>query len=76
MLRLIVLTIVAALKDYYGYRCDITQYHIYGYIVILVGCVIVEAFIVWLSMRGSILNTTPRSPMKYLLYIRFGSILF
>ncbi|EEC15176.1 neural stem cell-derived dendrite regulator, putative [Ixodes scapularis] len=41
-----------------------------GYIVILSGCVVVEGFISWVSMRGSILDTAPRASMQYLLYVR------
>ncbi|CAG2106899.1 unnamed protein product [Medioppia subpectinata] len=67
---LIVLSVTASAWD--QYRCLTYLYYTLGYIIILFGCVIVETFIVWLSMRGSILNTLPRSSMKYLLYIRIG----
>ncbi|RWS22882.1 sn1-specific diacylglycerol lipase alpha-like protein [Leptotrombidium deliense] len=46
--------------------------HSVGYIVILLGCIIVEACIAVVSMRGSILNAAPRSSMQHLLYVRLG----
>ncbi|XP_015928278.1 diacylglycerol lipase-alpha isoform X2 [Parasteatoda tepidariorum] len=46
--------------------------HVLGYMVILSGCVVVEAFISWISMRGTILVTVPRTSMQYLLYVRLG----
>ncbi|KAG8201460.1 hypothetical protein JTE90_024329 [Oedothorax gibbosus] len=49
--------------------------HVLGYMVILSGCVVVEAFISWVSMRGTILVTTPRTSMQYLLYVRLGILL-
>ncbi|KAK8787074.1 hypothetical protein V5799_023147, partial [Amblyomma americanum] len=44
-----------------------------GYCVILSGCVVVEACISWVSMRGSILDAAPRASMQYLLYVRLGT---
>ncbi|KAL3227234.1 hypothetical protein MRX96_024201 [Rhipicephalus microplus] len=43
-----------------------------GYCIILSGCVVVEACISWVSMRGSILDTAPRASMQHLLYVRLG----
>ncbi|GCC33034.1 hypothetical protein chiPu_0011500 [Chiloscyllium punctatum] len=45
-----------------------------GYLGILIACVISEAAIIWLSMRGSILYTEPRDSMQYILYIRMGIV--
>ncbi len=74
--RLFILSIVSVIVDYQKADCmtDLFE-HTLGYIIILIGCVIVEGFIAYISMRGSILNTTPRSSMKYLLYIRIGNYL-
>ena len=46
--------------------------HILGYLAILAGSLLVEFFISVVAMRGSILDTEARSPMRYLLYIRLG----
>lgn len=46
--------------------------HILGFLVILCIVVLVEAFGAWLSLRGTILNTEPRSRMHYVLYVRLG----
>ncbi|XP_007885645.2 diacylglycerol lipase-alpha [Callorhinchus milii] len=43
-----------------------------GYLGILMGCMISEVAIIWLSMRGSILYTEPRDSMQYILYIRLA----
>ncbi|XP_074647959.1 diacylglycerol lipase-alpha-like [Tubulanus polymorphus] len=51
------------------------QEHVLGYLVILSGCIVVEGFIAWVSMRGSILYTEPRSSMQYLLYVRLVILL-
>lgn len=34
---------------------------------------VIEVCIIVVSLRGSILNTAPRSSMQYLLYIRLGT---
>ncbi|XP_058127729.1 diacylglycerol lipase-alpha [Anopheles ziemanni] len=41
-----------------------------GYIILLAACVCLELAICIVSMRGSILDTDPRSSMQYLLYAR------
>jgi sn1-specific diacylglycerol lipase len=46
--------------------------HVLGYLTILSGSLLVEFFISVVAMRGSILDTEARAPMKYLLYIRLG----
>ncbi|XP_037087617.1 diacylglycerol lipase-alpha-like, partial [Pollicipes pollicipes] len=46
--------------------------YIVGYLVILSGCLLLEACIVGVSMRGTILDTAPREATQYLLYIRLG----
>ncbi|XP_069755183.1 diacylglycerol lipase-alpha isoform X2 [Narcine bancroftii] len=46
-----------------------------GYLGILIACMISEAAIIWLSMRGSILYTEPRDSMQYILYIRMAIVL-
>ncbi|XP_069685580.1 diacylglycerol lipase-alpha isoform X2 [Periplaneta americana] len=46
--------------------------HILGYLAILTGSLLVELFISVVAMRGSILDTEARAPMRYLLYIRLG----
>ncbi|KAK9674916.1 Lipase (class 3), partial [Popillia japonica] len=48
---------------------------ILGYLVILAICMVIEVCIIVVSLRGSILNTAPRSSMQYLLYIRLGVLL-
>ncbi|XP_022093970.1 sn1-specific diacylglycerol lipase alpha-like isoform X2 [Acanthaster planci] len=44
--------------------------YILGYIVILTACLFVEGLIVFVSLRGTIFYTRPRSYMEYLLYGR------
>ncbi|XP_043192219.1 diacylglycerol lipase-alpha-like [Amphibalanus amphitrite] len=46
--------------------------YILGYLIILSGCLLLEACIVGVSMRGSILETAPREATQYLIYIRLG----
>ena len=46
--------------------------HVLGYLVILSICLLLEAIIGFVSMRGSILDTSPRTKMQYLLYARLG----
>ena len=43
-----------------------------GYIVILLLSILVESVVTIISLRGSILETEPRSAIQYLLYIRGG----
>ncbi|XP_074594649.1 inactivation no afterpotential E isoform X2 [Brevipalpus obovatus] len=46
-----------------------------GYLVLLSGSLVVEICIAWVSCRGSIMDTKPRSSIQYILYVRAG-ILF
>ena len=46
--------------------------YILGYLIILCGCLLLEACIVGVSMRGTILETAPREATQYLIYIRLG----
>ena len=56
--------------------CAVTlREHVLGYIVIMSGCLLVEGCIAWVSMRGTILDPSPRSSMQYLLYVRLGKSL-
>ncbi|KAG0416425.1 hypothetical protein HPB47_006439, partial [Ixodes persulcatus] len=74
--RLIVLAVLLLVLDFGEVACiSDLQGHMLGYIVILSGCVVVEGFISWVSMRGSILDTAPRASMQYLLYVRLGILL-
>lgn len=73
---LIVLAVLLLVLDFGEVACiSDLQGHMLGYIVILSGCVVVEGFISWVSMRGSILDTAPRASMQYLLYVRLGILL-
>ena len=44
--------------------------HILGYLVILSLCLVLEAVIACVSLRGGILDSEPRNSMQYLLYAR------
>lgn len=44
--------------------------HVFGYLVILSVCLVVEGCIAWTSMRGSIINTEPRRYMQHFIYMR------
>ncbi|XP_075727994.1 inactivation no afterpotential E isoform X2 [Rhipicephalus microplus] len=70
---LIVLVVLLSVLDFGALACvsDLQQ-HMLGYCIILSGCVVVEACISWVSMRGSILDTAPRASMQHLLYVRLG----
>ena len=46
--------------------------HIFGYIIILGICVVMEMAVAWVSLRGTILSPEPRKYMEYLLYVRLG----
>ncbi|XP_020295479.1 sn1-specific diacylglycerol lipase alpha isoform X3 [Pseudomyrmex gracilis] len=46
-----------------------------GYEVLLAVCMVVEFYICFLAMRGSILDTARRAPMQYILYIRLFLVL-
>lgn len=43
-----------------------------GYLVLLGSCLLIEAIVACVSLRGNILMTDPRASMQYLLYIRLG----
>lgn len=49
--------------------------HVLGYLIILVGCIITEFCIFFVSSRGTIVDTAPRASMQYLLYVRLGEYL-
>ncbi|XP_015785894.1 sn1-specific diacylglycerol lipase alpha isoform X2 [Tetranychus urticae] len=67
------LILVSGEKKEWRLQCMIDLHeHIVGYAIILIGCLIVELFIAWVSLRGTILETEPRSSMQYLLYVRLG----
>lgn len=74
---LVVLSIILSVMDFGGTsECMIDLYeHVLGYVVILSGCIVVEGFISWVGMRGTILYTAPRASMQYLLYVRLGIFL-
>ncbi|XP_021463261.2 diacylglycerol lipase-alpha isoform X3 [Oncorhynchus mykiss] len=56
--------------------CSVTLVdHGWGYLGILVSCLICESAIIWLSMRGSILYTQPREAVQYVIYIRLAILL-
>ncbi|KAF2362467.1 Alpha/Beta hydrolase fold [Trinorchestia longiramus] len=44
--------------------------HLIGYFVLLFSCIVVEALIAYVAMRGTILDPEPRASMQYLLYVR------
>lgn len=49
--------------------------YIVGYVALFVACIAVEFSICFLATRGSILDTTARAPMQYILYIRLCKFL-
>ncbi|KAL2088957.1 hypothetical protein ACEWY4_015856 [Coilia grayii] len=74
----LVVLLVVLFGLHYGsaQSCSITLVdHGYGYLGILVSCLICESAIMWLSMRGSILYTQPRDAVQYVLYIRLAILL-
>lgn len=46
--------------------------HLVGYFALLSSCIVVEALIAYVAMRGTILDPGPRASMQYLLYVRLG----
>ncbi|XP_047740268.1 diacylglycerol lipase-alpha isoform X2 [Hyalella azteca] len=56
-------------KDVSGCWGELKE-HLIGYFVLLSSCIIVEAFIAYVAMRGTILDPEPRASMQYLLYVR------
>ncbi|XP_064490017.1 diacylglycerol lipase-alpha-like isoform X2 [Ornithodoros turicata] len=73
---LVVLSVLLGALDFSVASClEELQEHLLGYVILLSGCVLVEAAICCVSMRGSILDTQPRAPMQYLLYVRLGILL-
>jgi hypothetical protein len=73
--RIVVLCVMLAVVEFdRSVRCVALLWeHILGYLAILSGSLFVELFISVVAMRGGILDTEARSPMKYLLYIRLGT---
>lgn len=47
-------------------------YHMLGQLLLIIACMFLEGCIIRVSFRGSILVTKPRSPLAYLIYIRFA----
>ncbi|XP_049840314.1 diacylglycerol lipase-alpha [Schistocerca gregaria] len=47
-------------------------HYLLGYVALLAGCLLLEALISAVAMRGSILDTEARASMQYLLYVRLG----
>ncbi|CAH1799397.1 unnamed protein product [Owenia fusiformis] len=73
LIWILVLGIILGVVDADLTECWISlREHVLGYLVILSGSVLVEGCIAWVSMRGTILYTEPRSSMQYLLYVRLG----
>lgn len=50
--------------------------YVIGYEGLFVACMAVEFSICFLATRGSILDTTARAPMQYILYIRLCECLY
>jgi hypothetical protein len=73
--RIVVLCVILAVVEFdRSVRCVALLWeHILGYLAILSGSLFVELFISVVAMRGGILDTEARSPMKNLLYIRLGT---
>ena len=58
------------------YKCTMDlRDHIFGYIIILGVCVVIEIAVALVSLRGTILSPEPRKCMEYLLYVRLGKIM-
>lgn len=70
--RVIVLGVMLGVVQFSDECAEKMKEHVLGYVVILSVCLILEAVIAFVSMRGSILDTGPRASMQYLLYIRLG----
>ncbi|XP_021355357.1 sn1-specific diacylglycerol lipase alpha-like isoform X2 [Mizuhopecten yessoensis] len=51
------------------------KYYLIGYLSMLAGNILVEGMIFGVSMRGTILNPSPRLCMQYLLYFRLAILL-
>ncbi|XP_076467047.1 diacylglycerol lipase-alpha-like isoform X2 [Babylonia areolata] len=69
-----VLALIRGLIDFDDrYDCTVDlRDHIFGYIIILGVCVVMEIAVAWVSLRGTILSPEPRRYMEYLLYVRLG----
>ncbi|XP_071792184.1 diacylglycerol lipase-alpha-like isoform X1 [Asterias amurensis] len=68
---LIVLSVILGLDHPQNDECSSSlRNYIIGYLVILSACLFVEGLIVFISLRGTIFYTRPRSSMEYLLYGR------
>lgn len=50
--------------------------YVIGYEGLFVVCMMVEFYICFLATRGSILDTTARAPMQYVLYFRLCEYLY
>ena len=72
--RLIILAVIFGVSTFDPTRrCSVDlQIHILGYIVVMGACLLLEVVVAIVSMRGSILEMTPRVSMQYLLYARLG----
>lgn len=72
--RIVVLCVMLGVVDFdRSVRCvALLWQHILGYLAILCGSLLVEFLISVVAMRGGILDTEARAPMKYLLYVRLG----
>lgn len=69
---IIVLGVILGVVHFGDDCADTMREHVLGYIVILSVCLLVEGIIAFVSMRGSILDTSPRTSMQYLLYVRLA----
>ncbi|KAA0187112.1 hypothetical protein HAZT_HAZT009225 [Hyalella azteca] len=76
IVRLVVVSVIYGVmgggKDVSGCWGELKE-HLIGYFVLLSSCIIVEAFIAYVAMRGTILDPEPRASMQYLLYVRLGA---
>ncbi|XP_014680563.1 PREDICTED: sn1-specific diacylglycerol lipase alpha-like [Priapulus caudatus] len=72
---LVVLLCVFGAMEYTHACSTELRYHVLGYIILMSLCIICEAAISWVSMRGSILYSQPRDKMQYLLYFRLAILI-
>lgn len=74
--RTIVLSVILGMVDFDRTQTCINLLwgFILGYLIILSLSLATELWISIVAMRGSILDTTPRASMQYLLYVRVGKI--
>ena len=65
--------VVSTAKENSVTGCSPNLYrYILGYIVILCTCLVVEGWIIYLSLKGTIFYVRPRKYIAYLLYARIG----